>query len=88
MTMLMNDDIFRKQLLFRCWHRGTREMDLILGRFAEARLGGMDNEQLQDLAEFLQESDVDIYNWVSNKETAPANTNHTLLGELRKFHSL
>jgi antitoxin CptB len=28
----------RKRLLFRCWHRGTREMDLILGRFADAEL--------------------------------------------------
>jgi antitoxin CptB len=28
----------RKRLLFRCWHRGTREMDLILGRFADAEI--------------------------------------------------
>src|ERR1700676_3990598 len=36
----------RKRLLFRCWHRGTREMDLILGRFAEAGIPGLAAEQL------------------------------------------
>ncbi|MBV9585986.1 MAG: succinate dehydrogenase assembly factor 2, partial [Alphaproteobacteria bacterium] len=39
-------DIRRKRLLYRAWHRGTREADLILGSFAEAHLAGFDAMQL------------------------------------------
>jgi antitoxin CptB len=44
----------RKRLLFRCWHRGTREMDLILGRFADAEITTLSEEEL-DLFEFLMD---------------------------------
>ena len=36
----------RKRLLFRCWHRGTREMDLIVGRFADAHLAELSDPDL------------------------------------------
>ena len=36
----------RKRLLFRCWHRGTREMDLILGRFADAEIATLSDDEL------------------------------------------
>ncbi len=36
----------RKRLLFRCWHRGTREMDLILGRFADAEIASLSDDEL------------------------------------------
>src|SRR5580692_1829327 len=36
----------RKRLLFRCWHRGTREMDLILDRFADAEIPSLRDEEL------------------------------------------
>ena len=39
----------RKRLLFRCWHRGTREMDLILGRFADAEIADLSDDELAQL---------------------------------------
>ena len=39
-------EIRRKRLLFRCWHRGTQEIDLIFGSFAESSAGGLSPEQL------------------------------------------
>ena len=46
-------DIRRKRLLFRSWHRGTREADLILGSFAEANLAGFDENRLDEYESLL-----------------------------------
>ena len=51
----------RKRLLFRCWHRGTREMDLILGRFADAEIGGLSDEELGQLERLIEVPDPDLY---------------------------
>ena len=51
----------RKRLLFRCWHRGTREMDLILGRFADAEIGELTDTELTDLESLIDVPDPDLY---------------------------
>src|SRR5260370_21966268 len=51
----------RKRLLFRCWHRGTREMDLILGRFADAELAGLTDGELAQLEHLIEVPDPDLY---------------------------
>jgi antitoxin CptB len=51
----------RKRLLYRCWHRGTREMDLILGRFADAHVGVLDDAGLDELERLIAASDPDLY---------------------------
>jgi antitoxin CptB len=54
-------DIRRRRLLFRCWHRGTREMDLILGRFADAEIVGLTDDQLNELERLIEVPDPDLY---------------------------
>src|SRR5436305_7659722 len=51
----------RKRLLFRCWHRGTREMDLILGRFADAALADLTETELGQLEQLIEVPDPDLY---------------------------
>jgi antitoxin CptB len=51
----------RKRLLFRCWHRGTREMDLILGRFADGEISGMRDDELAELERLIELPDPDLY---------------------------
>jgi antitoxin CptB len=51
----------RKRLLFRCWHRGTREMDLILGRFADAEIVAMGDDELEELERLIELPDPDLY---------------------------
>ena len=51
----------RKRLLFRCWHRGTREMDLILGRFADAEIGSLSDDELGRLEQLIEVPDPDLY---------------------------
>jgi antitoxin CptB len=51
----------RKRLLFRCWHRGTREMDLILGRFADAEIANLSDGELTQLEHLMDVPDPDLY---------------------------
>ena len=61
----------RKRLLFRCWHRGTREMDLILGRFADAEIGNLSDDELTELETLLEESDPDLYAAITGDKVLP-----------------
>ena len=51
----------RKRLLFRCWHRGTREMDLILGRFADTTIANLSDDELSQLEQLIEVPDPDLY---------------------------
>jgi antitoxin CptB len=51
----------RKRLLFRCWHRGTREMDLILGRFADAEIASLSDDELAQFEQLIEVPDPDLY---------------------------
>jgi antitoxin CptB len=51
----------RKRLLFRCWHRGIREMDLILGRFADAEIATLTDAELTQLEHLIEVPDPDLY---------------------------
>ena len=54
-------DTRRKRLLFRCWHRGTREMDLILGRFADSAISALSDDELAQLERLIEVPDPDLY---------------------------
>ena len=72
----------RKRLIYRAWHRGTREMDMILGRFADAHIGDMNESALAQFDALLKENDPDIYNWLTQRETPPANVRSSVLEQL------
>ena len=44
----------RRRILYRCWHRGIREMDLMLGQFAEREIAHFSDEELDALARFAR----------------------------------
>ena len=78
----------RKRLRFRSWHRGIKEMDLLLGPFADRHLGGMSEGDLDGYEALLEESDPDLYNWISGREPIPETQNMTLLRRIIDFHNL
>lgn len=80
-------DVARKRLKFRSWHRGTREMDLLLGRFADRALDSFDAAQLDAYAALLEESDPDIYDWVCGRSVAPDNAFSAVVAALARFHN-
>lgn len=76
---LSETDILRRRLRYRSWHRGTREMDLIMGRFADAHLEDFNREQLLQYEELLKENDPDLYNWLTAREPVPADKNSDIM---------
>ena len=71
-----------KRLRFRAWHRGTKEADLMIGGFFDARSGGWDMAAIDWFEAMLEEQDVDIMAWAMRREPAPARFAGPLLDEL------
>ncbi|SMH35211.1 succinate dehydrogenase assembly factor 2 [Maritimibacter sp. HL-12] len=61
-----------KRLAMRSARRGTKEMDIILGRFCDARLGAMSADALDRYEALLEENDQDLYQWVTGQVLPPA----------------
>jgi antitoxin CptB len=62
---------WRKRLTFRAWHRGTREMDLLIGSFAEKHINGFDKDDLAIFEEILINNDPDVYDWIIGRQIPP-----------------
>ncbi len=60
-----------KRLTIRSWRRGTKEMDLILGRFWDAEGAALDPDTLDTYEALLAENDQDLYAWVSGQAQPP-----------------
>ena len=60
-----------KRLRMRSWRRGTKEMDLILGGFADRMLESLDADQLKTYEELLEENDQDLYSWAAGVDDPP-----------------
>ena len=78
-------DLRRRRLLFRSWHRGMREMDLIMGRFADARIETLDEASLEDYERLIDVPDPDLYAWIFGNEPVPASFDTPLLRAMRAF---
>lgn len=61
-----------KRLRMRAWHRGIKEMDLILGSWADAHLAEADDATLDMFETVMAEADHDLYQWVSGQAAPPA----------------
>lgn len=79
MTEGQTDDRRRERLRFRSWHRGTREMDLLLGSFADLNLPGFTPVQLDMYEHLLEDNDPDLYAWMTGQLPVPANRRDEVL---------
>ncbi len=61
----------RRRLLFRAWHRGTKEADLILGGFVRARIATFTESELDQVEVILEWNDVDMADWLSGRRPVP-----------------
>src|SRR5206468_11375192 len=74
-----------RRLLFRSWHRGTRESDLILGRFAEAHLARFDDGQLDRYEALIECADADLFDWITGRAVPPPVYDHDVTRLLLSF---
>ncbi len=71
MTELTPHEARLKKLRMRSWRRGMKEMDLILGPYADAELAGFAPEMLDAYETLLEENDQDLYLWVTGAKPCP-----------------
>ena len=67
----MSISVVRKKLSIRSWRRGTKELDLILGRFSDNNICKFDMSELELYEQLLSNDDYLIYNWLFEKEESP-----------------
>jgi antitoxin CptB len=80
-----SQEIMRKRLLWRATHRGIKEMDLIAGGFAAARLSSMSETELNEFEVLLELPDQDLLAWATKQDDVPAGKKSALLSELISF---
>ena len=78
-------DEHRRKLRFRAWRRGFREMDLLMGSFADAEIESMTDDDLREFERLLATPDWEVFAWVTEKSEAPENYQSALLDRLRAF---
>jgi antitoxin CptB len=78
-------DVRRRKLLFRAWHRGMREMDLIMGRFADAAVAELTDAELAAFEHLIEVPDRELLAWITGEEPAPAAHDTPLFRRLRDF---
>lgn len=74
----------RKRLLFRSWHRGTKEADLLLGSFAECHLPRLDEAQLERYEALLEADDASLVDWITGRTAPPPERDDDVLRLLMK----
>jgi len=77
----------RRRILFRSWHRGMRETDLIMGRFAVAEIAKLSEAELADYEGLLEAPDRDIFGWVTGEIEIPSAYDTAVFKKLRLFHT-
>ena len=73
-----------KRMAMRSWRRGTKEMDLILGPYADARLAALTGDTLDLYDALLSENDQDIYPWITGAAPVPERF-RALIAEITAF---
>lgn len=73
-----------KRMAMRSWRRGTKEMDLVLGPWADAHLATLDALRLAVYDRLLEENDQDLMAWILGQGQAPAEI-APLLAEIADF---
>ncbi len=71
-----------KRLRMRAWRRGTKEMDLILGPWADASLRTLPAEALDRFERLLEENDQELYGWISGQQGRPPGDLEGLIAEI------
>ena len=81
-------NIRKKRLKFRCWHRGSREADLLLGTFADRYLEDMGSTDVLKLENIVDCDDQVIWDWLTGMAEVPKGISRTMIHDLRSVLSL
>ncbi len=77
----------QRRILFRSWHRGMREVDLLLGRFVNNEIGNLGSSELDDYELLLEAQDRDIFSWLTGEAETPSAYDTPVFRKILAFHS-
>jgi antitoxin CptB len=77
----------QRRILFRSWHRGMREVDLLLGRFADAEIGRLSESEIDDYERLLEAPDRDLFRWCTSEAMPPATYDTPVFRKILAFHN-
>ncbi len=83
--MMIDKEILKKQIIYRSTHRGTKEMDILLGNFVKKYVDRFNNNDLLDLEQLLFLDDEILYRWYYDKEKSEIISNNKVSKMLKNF---
>jgi len=85
--MISNIDILRKKLLFRSCHRGTKEMDILLGDFFKGNSNLLNEKELLEFKSLLMITDKALSDWLIMDQNDPEIEKINISKKLKDFVS-
>jgi|TARA_Y100000294_G_scaffold98404_1_gene91489 antitoxin CptB len=82
---MIDKEILKKQIIYRSTHRGTKEMDILLGNFVKKYVDRFNNNDLLDLEQLLFLDDEILYRWYYDKERSEIISNNKVSKMLKNF---
>ena len=80
-----NINTLKKRIFYRSMHRGTKEMDLLLGNFVKKYVNSLNENELCELESLLNIDDGVLYKWYLSKEKTTSIPDNSITKKLRKF---
>jgi antitoxin CptB len=77
----------RRKILLRCWRRGMREVDLLLGLFVDARIDALSEDELDQLEHFMEAQDADIFSWFAGTKPVDPAYDRPIFHQIKAFHT-
>ena len=82
---MTNKEILKKQIIYRSTHRGSKEMDILLGNFVKKYINSFNEDELKDVEKILSIEDEILQRWYFNKIDNKIIPNNDVSEKLKKF---
>ncbi|MET3560049.1 antitoxin CptB [Bartonella japonica] len=79
-------DVRRRRLVFRAWHRGIREMDIILGQYIDAHIVMMSDKMISEFEYIMSFDDRDLLTWITGEIAPPFEIDGPLFRDIVNYH--
>ena len=76
---------FQNRLIYRSWHRGTKELDLILGNFISDNINQMSEDEITEFEALLNSEDPDFYKWIVKFEVPNDKSLNDIIIKIREY---
>ena len=80
------NELLKKKLIYRSCNRGCKETDFMLGKFVICDINKLNEMVLKQLTKLLEESDNDIYHWLTGQKPIPLIWQNSLVEKIINFN--